>query len=200
MTATHFKMENLAMMKDLLREGDRMASIDLKDAYLSVSVWEEHRRYLRFSWRGTLYEFQCLPFSLCSAPRVFTKLLKPVLARLRHQGVHLIMYLDDMLVMAQSREELEKQLQQITSLLELLGFVVNREKSKLVPTQLIQYLGFLVDSRVMKIGLMEEKVAQMITTCTRVHQKHSLPVWELARLIGKMTATLPAIYQAPLWY
>lgn len=61
------------------------------------------------------------------------------------------MYLDDMLVMAQSGEELQRQLRQITSLLELLGFVVNKEKSQLIPTQAIHYLGFLVDSREMKI-------------------------------------------------
>ena len=45
----HFKMESLGMMRDLLREGDWMASIDLKDAYLSVMIWEDHRKYLRFS-------------------------------------------------------------------------------------------------------------------------------------------------------
>lgn len=37
----HFKMEGVQMVKDLLRKDDYMASIDLKDAYLSVS--EEHR-------------------------------------------------------------------------------------------------------------------------------------------------------------
>ena len=74
------------MIRDLLREADWMASIDLKDAYLSIAIWEEHRKYLRFLWENTMYEFQCLPFGLSSAPRVFTKLLKPVLARLRHQG------------------------------------------------------------------------------------------------------------------
>ena len=35
----HFKMESLGMIRDLLREGDWMASIDLKDAYLSVTIW-----------------------------------------------------------------------------------------------------------------------------------------------------------------
>ena len=51
------------MMKDLLREEDWMGSIDLKDAYLSVVIREEHQRYryLRFMWKSTLYEFQCLP-------------------------------------------------------------------------------------------------------------------------------------------
>ena len=103
------------MIRDLLREGDWMASIDLKDAYLSVTIWEDHRKYLRFQWRDNLYELQSLPFGLSSAPRVFTKLLKPILAGLRHQGTRLIMYLDDMLVMAQSREKLESHLAQIIS-------------------------------------------------------------------------------------
>ena len=183
----HFKMENLGMMRDLLREGTWMASIDLKDAYLSVKIWEDHRKYLRFLWQDSTYKLKCLPFSLCSAPRVFTKLLKPVLARVHHQGVRLIMYLDDVLVMAQSREELQSQLLQITSLLELLGFVVNREKSQLLPTQVIQYLGFLVDSREMKIKLTEEKAVQITTACRKARQKGSLSVRELARLIGKMT-------------
>jgi len=131
MITKHFKMEGLAMLKDLLRLEDWMASIDLKDAYLLVTIWEGHWQYLHFVWNSQLYEFQCLPFGLCNASRVFTKLLKPVLARVHHQGLWLVMYLDDMLVMAQMREELEGHLLQITSLLECLGFVVNQEKFQL---------------------------------------------------------------------
>ena len=66
----HFKMESLAMIRDLLREGDWMASTDLRDAYLSVAIWEEHRKDLRFLWENTMYKFQCLPFGLSSALRV----------------------------------------------------------------------------------------------------------------------------------
>ena len=103
--------------------------------------------YLQFAWSSKLYEFQCLLFGLC-----ITKLLKPVQARLLHQGVRLVMHLDNMLVIAQRREELEGQLQQITSLLETLGFVVNQENSQLATSQTIQYLGFLIDSREIKSG------------------------------------------------
>lgn len=62
------------------------------------------------------------------------------------------MYLDDMLIMAKSREDLERQVTQIISLLEILGFVMNREKSHLQPTQTIQYLGFIVGSLRGKVG------------------------------------------------
>ena len=126
--------------------------------------------------------------------------MKLVLARLCHQGAHLIMYLDDMLVMIQSREELERQLTQIKLFLESLGFVINKQKSQSLPTQIIQYLGFLVDSREMKIRQTEEKTVQISTACRRATERGFLSRGELARLIGKMTATLPVDFLAPLWY
>ena len=110
------------------------------------------------------------------------------------------MYLDNMLVVLQSREELGRQLGQITSLLESLGFVINKDKSQLLPVQTIQYLGFLVNSREMRIRLIEEKVGQTTTACRKAREKGSLSVRELARLISKMTATLPAVLPATLWY
>ena len=66
------------MLKDLLREGDFMVKIDLNDAYFTVRIWQSHLTILRFVWKETMYEFACLPFGLASAPRVYTKLLKPV--------------------------------------------------------------------------------------------------------------------------
>ena len=65
--------------------------------YYTVPVNQDHRRYLRFRYQGTLYEFCCLPFGLSSAPRAFTKLLKPVATLLRSMGIRIVIYLDDIL-------------------------------------------------------------------------------------------------------
>ena len=118
-------MEGAKVVRDLIRKDDWMVSIDLKDAYLSVPILQEHRKYLRFVWKGTTYEFQCLPFGLSSAPRVFTKLLKPVMALLRKRGIRSLIFLDDMLLMAESREELEQLTWETLVLLRLLGFIIN---------------------------------------------------------------------------
>ena len=74
----HFQMENLSCLKTLLLPGDFMANIDLKDAYLSLFVHETSRKFHRFLWKGTSYQFKALPFGLCSAPRIWW----PVLLRL----------------------------------------------------------------------------------------------------------------------
>ena len=55
-----------------------MASVDLKDAYCSVPVASLSLKLVKFSWKGKLYQYTCLPNGLSSCPRKFTKLLKPV--------------------------------------------------------------------------------------------------------------------------
>ena len=103
----HFKMEGVHMLKEVLRKDDWMVSIDLKDAYLSVLVAVAHRKFLRFLLKGLTY--QCLPFGLSNAPHTFTKFLKPVMAILRQRGLRSVIFIDDILLMAQSSEELIKQ-------------------------------------------------------------------------------------------
>ena len=51
------KMEVVHMLRNLLKYGDWMVSVDLKDAYQSVPVTEKHRKYLRLQWEGKFSEF-----------------------------------------------------------------------------------------------------------------------------------------------
>ncbi|CAB4020707.1 Hypothetical predicted protein [Paramuricea clavata] len=97
-------MEGIHMLRDLLKNGDFLVKIDLKEAYLTVPIWKNHQKYLRFLWKDTMLEFACLPFGLATAPKVFTKLLKPVVGAFRQRGIRLIIYLDDTLIMAESHE------------------------------------------------------------------------------------------------
>ena len=92
----HFKMDSVQTCICLVTPGVFMASLDLKDAYYSVPVSLESRKFLKFRWNNTLYQYTCLPNGLCSAPRIFTKLMKPVLSYLRAQGFLCSIYLDDL--------------------------------------------------------------------------------------------------------
>lgn len=70
------------MITKLIFQDASMVSIDLKDAYFLIRVCPSHRRFLRFRFGNSLNEYTCLPFGLCSAPLVLTKLLKPLLLML----------------------------------------------------------------------------------------------------------------------
>lgn len=169
-----------------------MVSIDLKDAYLSVPIYQDHSKYLR---DGTTYEFQCLPFGLRNAPRVFTKLLKPVMAIIRQNGLRSLIFLDDMQLIAESRQILVRQTKEVL----LLGFRINWEKSSLTPTHMITYLGFVIDSTQMRLTLLE-KVQRIVRECQTTVCKESTSVRSLSRLIGRMSVTVLAVLPAPLCY
>ena len=130
------------MLKDLLKQGDFMTKVDLKEAYFAVPISESDKKYPRFSWRDKIYQFNCLPFGLSCAPWVFTKITKAVTAVLREISIRLIIYIDDMLIMAESEILLRDHIQGVIYLLENLGFVINFLKSLLEPRRIIDFWGF----------------------------------------------------------
>ena len=105
--------------------GSGESTLDLRDAYLQISMFPPHRKYLRFCVHGVHYQFRAMPFGITVAPRVFTKLMAAVGGHLRSQQTHIFMYLDDWLVKNQIRELLLHQLNQTMQLLVDLGLIIN---------------------------------------------------------------------------
>jgi hypothetical protein len=91
----HFKMESLQSALIIMKQGCYMASVDLKDAYYSVPLAIEQRKYMRFIWKEELFQFTCLVMGLACSPRKFTKLMKPVFSDLRKLGFSNVPYIDD---------------------------------------------------------------------------------------------------------
>ena len=74
----HFKMESLQNVLELIRPGVYMASIDLKDAFYSVTVHKNHQAYLKFFAEEYL-KFVCLPNGYGPAMQIFTKIFKNII-------------------------------------------------------------------------------------------------------------------------
>lgn len=194
------KMENVFSLRDILKKGDWLAEIDLKDAYLTVPMAKEHRKYLRFQWQGKMYEFKSLPFGLATAPITFTKLLRPVVAFLRQQGVRLVVYLDDILLMAETQELLQQHLRLTMSLLTDLGFMLNLKKCVLTPCRRLEFLGFIVDSLAFSLYIPPDKIAKIKKECRHLLNKDKVSGRTLAHIIGLLSSVAPAVLQAPLRY
>ena len=121
----HFKMEGLHLMKNLLQEGDDMCEIDLRDEYFTILIYQKYRKYLRFQWEGTLYGFICFCFGLGPETVIFTKLMEVPIALLWRLNIHLITYLDSVLIMTRSVQELIFHRDNVICLLQNLEFVLN---------------------------------------------------------------------------
>ena len=124
-TTEHFKMEGVSTLKDILQLGDWFVKVDLKDAYFTIPIDFGHQQYLRFMLEGESYQFTCLPFGLSCAPRTFTKVLKPVMILLWSWGVRIIVYIDDMLILAETPEQVSQHLETLLWMLQALGYIVN---------------------------------------------------------------------------
>ena len=196
----HFKMENILCLRDLLKRGDFMVKLDLKDAYLTIPIHANHRRLLRFMCRGKAYQFCSLPFGLATAPRVFTKVMKPALSALRAQGIRLISYLDDMLIMSSTQSEARIHLEKSITLLERLGFLINWKKSITDPVQSIEFLGLVVDSKSLSLRVPEAKVQKIQKECQALLNKGTVSGRSLAHIIGLLTSVNPAVLPGPLHY
>ena len=180
----HFKMERVTMVRDLLEERMCMVKLDLKDAYFSIPVSEEDRKYLQFHWNGVNYQYKCLCFGLATAPFVFTKVFKPLVNLFRSKGIRIIYYLDDSLLMCRSRENLLEQVHFTIRSIQSAGFTVNFEKSLLDPVTLIEFLGVSICSLSMTFGTSKDKSKTIADLAICLSQAELLSCRQLARFVG----------------
>lgn len=190
---SHFKMEDYRTATKLMSPNCYMASVDLKDAYFLINMHESSKKYLRFKFEQHTYEFQCLPFGLSSAPYIFTKLLKPVVSYLRSKGFFIVNYLDDFLCLGSSYSDCLNCVTETVNLLTNLGFVINHQKSQLIPSQCQQFLGFELNSLNMTIGLPLEKRKKILNLLKDVAKRKNIIIREFAKLLGVLTSACPAI-------
>ncbi len=184
-----FRMLTQRRIFQCVRPFDWFAAIDLKDAYFHVSILPRHRPFLRFAFEGRAYQYKALPFGLSLSPRVFTKVVEAALVPLREAGIRILNYLDDWLILAQSRALLCEHRDMVLSHLSRLGLQVNREKSKLSPTQRISFLGMELDSVNLTARLSEERAQSMLRCLESLQRKRAVPLKHFQRLLGHMASS-----------
>lgn len=188
----HFKMENYKSVLTLIEKNCYMASIDLVDAYHAIPVHPDDQKFLRFEYNGKLFQFTCLPFGISCGPRLFTKILRPVMALLRNQRHISNQYLDDLLLIGKTKVACLQNVRSTRMLLKSLGFAIS-QKSKLTPAMKIEYLGLLYDSEIMRVSLPERKIDKITKLINKVLPRASISIKDLAGLIGNLVAACPGV-------
>ena len=196
----HFKMENLSTAVVLTKENCYFGSIDLKDAYYSVPIARDSQKFLKFRFQGHLYQFTCMPNGLACAPRIFTKLLKPVYAFLRAKGHESVAYIDDSCLLGRSYAETKANITDTLVLFQDLGFMIHPEKSVITPTQKITFLGFVIDSQNMTVSLTPEKRVSLQESCNAVLSREKISIRDAAKLAGTMNACSAGLEFGPLMF
>ena len=201
--AQHFRMDSLRVLRDLARPGDWLVKLDLASAYLVCPIHPHARPAFRFKTLGQSWQFRTLCFGLRSAPRVFTRLLRPVFALLRREGIRLLSFIDDVCVLASSPLEAVQHGQRVVELLIQLGFLVHLTKTDLVPRQSDgEFLGAEVDLRPdqMCFRLPGRKRRDLRRVCRRLLESAGKPcsARDMSRVLGRMVAARVMVTNAAL--
>ena len=185
-----FKYEDLRTAALLFETHEYLFKFDLKSGYHHIDIHPEHFQFLGFQWedkgRPCYYVFVVLPFGLCTAPYLFTKLMRPLVKLWWGKGLKAIVYLDDGIVSVKGEQQAVEASAQVKLDLENAGFVINTEKSSWAPTQAIEWLGFRIDLVKGMFSVPAEKLEALRLTVNQAKATTEIPARQLASIIGKV--------------
>ena len=78
--------------------------------------------------------------------------------------------------------------------------MVYPEKSVLIPTQEMEFLGFLLNRINMTIRLLPVKAERVWLACQSLLDKSQMTIREVAQVIGLMVSSFPAVQFGELYY
>nr|CAX83692.1 Gap-Pol polyprotein [Schistosoma japonicum] len=174
----------------ILNGGSFFAKLDLADAYLQVEVEPTCRELLTINTHRGLFQYTRLPFGVKTAPAIFQQLMDTILLDLTGVAV----YLDDILVVAESPNELYNRLATVLKQIEDHGFHLRPEKCQFYLTS-VKYLGFIFD----KSGRRPDP--ENIEAIQKMPAPHVVPTLRsFLGLISYYSAFLPSLHEkrAPL--
>ena len=194
-------METISSILLMVRPNMYMAKLDIKDAYYSIPIEKSCQKMLKFTFEGALYQFTSLPNGYTEGPRKFTKILKPPLASLRMEwNILVAAYIDDLITMSMTLESCIFNVNKIIDSLVTLGFVVHPTKSEFLPSQTIEYLGFIINSKQIIVSLTKEKKINIMQFCEELLKNQDLTIRRVAKLLGKISSSIIAVIMGRLHY
>ena len=106
-----------------------------------------------FFWQDVYYSSMCLPNEYSQAPYIFTKILKFPFCYLGKHGHSSVVYIDDTYLQGDSPQLCQKNIWDTEKLLRDLGFQIHPDKSVQIPSQRLEFLGFMLDSNALTVTL-----------------------------------------------
>lgn len=194
------KFEGLGSILRLASKGWWAFSFDLEQGYFHFLMRREDQNWLAFEWKGVTYAYRVMPFGLAVLPLWFTKILRTVIRKWRAQGIFVVAYLDDFIVLASSAEELLRIREEIIKPdLEGFGLVRAPGKGHWEPTQVIDILGLTLDLEGGWVKIPREKVVACRKAIAMVAKGDSMSARALAGVAGKLIAVARAFAPARLF-
>jgi len=113
-------------LQDRVQGAQWFTKMDLKNGFHLICIREGDEWKTAFRTRYGLYEFQVMPFRLTNAPSTFQDMINHMFSDMLDVG--LLVYMDDILVYAQTCEEYDSQVKKVLERLQENGLAVSPDK------------------------------------------------------------------------
>ena len=121
-------MESNNQVTDIARPNVYMASIDLKDAFYSIPIHPEDKKYSKCVVLSNIYQYTCMPDG-GPAMRIFAKLSNIPFSHLLSKVFVSAVFVEDSYLQDNTNETCLHNIESLIELLQNLGFTMNPSKS-----------------------------------------------------------------------
>ena len=142
-----YPLPRIDMCLDCLASTKIFSTIDLQSAYMQLEVAKEDRHKTAFITKYGLFEYLVMPFGLCNAPSTFQRCVELIFRGI--QWKYLLVYLDDIIVMASNFDEHLDRLEEVFKRLSEAGLKMKASKCEFFKTEVL-FLGHCVSQEGIK--------------------------------------------------
>ena len=160
-----FRMETLDSLKSYLRGNLWALSFDVADAFYHIQLDSASQALWTFALPhpggGRVhYRMVGLPMGYSRSPMILTKVLKVLVTALRREGISVFPYLDDFLVLAETRDQALWARGRVDYWLKRLGITRKPGKGQWDPVQRLEHLGVIIDLENQRFEVPSAKVVR----------------------------------------
>ncbi|XP_055543287.1 uncharacterized protein LOC129728846 [Wyeomyia smithii] len=187
----YFRLPVLEEMKVKLHGARYVSKFDLSSAYYHLELSSESRDLTTFLAENGMYRFTRLMFGVNCAPEIFQREISRILEGIENK----IVYIDDILVFAETLEKLHSIVAKVLQILKANNLTLNLDKCEFDKTH-ITFIGHELDEK--GINIEETKIEDI----RKFH--HPTSISELRSFLGLATFVSPHIAKfadisSPLW-
>ena len=153
-----YSIPTIEELLDCLKGAKYFTSLDLSFGYHQVEIEESHKEHIAFCISSIgFFEYNRMAFDLTNAPACFQRLMDLVLDGMLQKDV--LMYLDDIIIMATTPEEHSRILEEVLRRMDAAGLKLKPTKCHFMK-RCIAYLGHIVSENTIECDSRLTKTVQ----------------------------------------
>ena len=193
----NIRLQDHRDIPDVVKPGSWFMTNDLDSGYWHVKVNPSHWTYLSIhviEEEGSIsyYVWMVMFLGISDAIFLFTAMLRPIRVYLAKHGVIILIYIDDVLVVASSRLECEAKTSFTLDVLAKSGWVVSPSKA-VGPASRLTFLGLDICGETLKFYIPEKKLGVIVKLCCDAIRARRRTPRLLSSLIGKIQSCYRAL-------